>query len=230
MVRPRRPPEGDGPAGCRGDVAVPVAGGRARGADGAQRHGGGARVHEGVQPLDRRRLGLRVPGPDLRRAVHRAVRRGEPRRRVAVVHRARRPRRHVAPRPGGHERRHPLAGRPDVRPVLGPRPGGRGRRGAARRVGDDLLRAVGRPQPALGRRTGTEWRRGAGVDAHDRRHAAGRTQQGAARPRLLLLPHRAPALRALPPPPRRHHRERRRVGAATAAGARVPRPRRASTT
>ena len=42
----------------------------------AHRHRGGDRVLPGVQPLARGAVGLRLPGPDLRRAVHHAVRPG----------------------------------------------------------------------------------------------------------------------------------------------------------
>ena len=62
-----------GRAGRRGGLAVPVAG-RLHGGPDAARHRGRHRHPPGVQPLARRRLGLRLPGPDLRRAVPHAVR------------------------------------------------------------------------------------------------------------------------------------------------------------
>ena len=78
-----------GRAGRRGGLDVPVAG-RVHGRTHAARHRGIDRHHPGVQPLDRRRLGLRLPEPHLRRAVPDAVRRRRGDRGARLVPRARR--------------------------------------------------------------------------------------------------------------------------------------------
>ena len=76
--------------------------------DARRRHGAGAdprpagagRRVPGVQPLDGRRLGLRLPGAHLRRAVHHAGRPRQRRRRARVGARPRRPVRRMVPRTG----------------------------------------------------------------------------------------------------------------------------------
>ena len=74
VVRPRRAPGVHGRAGRRGGVAVPVAG-RLHGRADAARHRGVDPHPAGLQPLARGGLGLRLPGPHLRRAVPHPVRR-----------------------------------------------------------------------------------------------------------------------------------------------------------
>ena len=90
---PRRPAAVHGRAGCRGGLAVPLAGRLHRGPD-AARHRGVDRDPPSVQPLARRGLGIRVPGPHLRRAVPDPLRPRPGRRRARMVPRPRRPCRH----------------------------------------------------------------------------------------------------------------------------------------
>ena len=120
VVRPRRASEGDGRAGRRGGVVVPVAG-CVHGRPDAARHRGVDPHPARVQPVARRRLGLRLPEPHLRGAVPHALRRRPGGRRVGVVRRARRSHRLDPQRPRVHARRHEVARGSDVRPVLGAR-------------------------------------------------------------------------------------------------------------
>ena len=142
---------GDGRAGRGGDLAVPVARRRARGTDAAARRRSGHRGLSRVQPVDRRRVGLRLPGPHLRGSVPQHVRPGPARRRVAVVPRPRSPHRRDPTRCRGHRRRPAVTGRPDVRRLLGAGPGVGHHRDVTRRRGPHLRRHVPAARPGLGR-------------------------------------------------------------------------------
>ena len=74
VPRPRRPPRRDGRAGAREDLDVPDARRALRGDAQARHRSRHPHLHR-VQPLARRRLGLQLPRPHLRRAVHLAGRR-----------------------------------------------------------------------------------------------------------------------------------------------------------
>ena len=124
VPRPRRPPRHHGRARPRVGVAVPDARDDLRGAPRPRPRGCRHHVPR-LQPLARRGLGLRLPGPHLRRALHLARRPRRRRRGAGVGARPGRPHGRHAPGRPTHALRPPPAGRPDVRPVLGP--GERGR-------------------------------------------------------------------------------------------------------
>ena len=120
VVQPRRPPSGHGRPGRRGVLHVPVPG-RVHGGPDAARRGGDPRHLPRVQPLARRRVGLRLPRPDLRRAVPDAVGPRRRHQRAGLGAGPRRADRRRASRPRVHRGRLEVAGRPDVRSVLGTR-------------------------------------------------------------------------------------------------------------
>jgi hypothetical protein len=112
VPRPRRPPGRDGRAGHRAVLDVPHARHDLRGAPQARPRSRDAHVHR-LQPLARRGLGLRLPGPDLRRAVRHAGRRRLGVRRAGVGARARRP--HHRHPPGRRHHRRRAEARPATR-------------------------------------------------------------------------------------------------------------------
>ena len=149
VVRPRRPPGVHGRAGRRGGLVVPVAG-RLHGGPHAARHRGVDPHPARVQPVARRRLGLRVPGPHLRGAVPHDLRRRPGGRGAGVVPRPRRARRLHSQRAGVHARGHEVARRSDVRPVLGARRRSGGGHGAARGLRGRLHARVRRARRGVG--------------------------------------------------------------------------------
>ncbi len=200
VPRPRRAARGDGRAGSRPGPHVPDA--RVRGRAGpARRHRGDDGDDPRVQPVARRRLGLRLPGPRDGRAA--AVARGSGRggRRDRLAEGARRARRARAPGSGSGPRRRPVVRRPRVRPGVGPARGGRPPGGVPprRQRLHGPRRDVGWPRPLRAVPPAEPPRPAARVRPRDPRHH-----------RLVDLPRR------VHPPPRPaggEHRERLRVGA-----------------
>ena len=163
-----------------------------------------ADVHR-VQPLARRRLGLRLPGPDLRGAVHLALRPrlGDPRARVGD--RPRRAHDRDAARRAAHRRRPDARERSAQRSVLGARAGGRHHRRRARGR-QRLLEQRLRGRRLRGRRSAA-----AAVGAPN-------VKAFAHRARRARLPHHARVRQAVRALPRRAHRvgrERLRLPRAT---------------
>ena len=113
------PRRADGRAGDRRVLPLPDAR-RRDGAAARQRPRGGPRRVPRVQPVDARRLDVRLPGPDLRRAVLHAARPGRRGARARLGARAGREGHRHARRAGAGADRVPLTRRPRVRPVLGP--------------------------------------------------------------------------------------------------------------
>ena len=149
VVRPRRPTEVYGRAGRRGVLVVPVAG-RLHGGSDAARCRGVDRHLPRLQSLARGGLGLRLPGPDLRRPVPHPVRPRQCGPRAGVGDRPWRACGHDPQRAGVHARGDEVAGRPDVRPLLGTRRRGARRRGAARGLRRRLPRGRERRRSRLG--------------------------------------------------------------------------------
>ena len=197
VPRPRRPPEAHGRAGHeRRDL--PPHPRRRHGAGAARRPARAARRLPRLQPVAGGGLGLRLPGAHLRRAdAH--VRR--PRRGAevgAVGARPRRPLLRARPRTGDHALGPGVAGRPGVRPGVGP----------AQRVGRGAHRARRqRLLHPLPRRLGRGHRDGGVPPEPVPFHRV--VERGAG---LVRQPARARAVPALPEPAHGVDRDRLRLG------------------